>query len=327
MSVESSLHVSEGMQYPIVHPLHSFSHAHAAAQAGPFPTGGLACLQGHVLVGGVTVYNPFLMPFMIFGICVGLLGVRSLAKHRANTKGGLIYSIMFLFFAGMNTSGFFANAFFPSGWTNGTKSSSISSFFALADAYCTSVVNFCFILCSLVDVGLLKERSLPFNTLIVAGLSLIGYGYHQTFNGHWKNGFVVLYLELCEVGFLTFVICALVFIFHNKSVWKGAAAGLVLAVLSGALGIKSLTLGDWFCNHLSLWINNIIVWFFFSDTALLSLLFYFLWTLKARETQPQHIEDAEAVIVLVPVDASMMKGYNPAEVAIPYEQVVQSTKI
>jgi hypothetical protein len=248
-----------------------------------------SCLLQHVKLLNITIYSPFIIPFAIMGILVGLYAYFYIKKitvlFEKKGKGFIIYPIMFLYFASMNISAIFADCFFPSYWFNNVHSDILPLILNLIDAVFSSMVNYCFILCGLVDINFLKENNFIY-TLVISGNILIVCGYILFLNGIWCNGANFLYLRLCEIGSCIFIICSTITIYraykyldYRKKI--NICLSILCAITSGLIGIKVLSMNEWFCEH-SRWISNYVIWFLCSSSSLMFIFFYFVAAIPYR---------------------------------------------
>jgi hypothetical protein len=223
----------------------------------------MICIYPHLSIyDSFNIYQPFIIPLAFIGMIIGFKGFK---KFHDN-----VYSVMFLCFFFMNLSAIFANCLFPSYWYLNIHSNFISIFFNLIDAFFSSLVNYSFILCGLIDIKIINSET-EFSQLFIFGALLISIGYLLVFSGLWPFGFTFLYLILCIIGMLVFTVCSFIFLYRN---YKLKYFCYVLnALLIGFVGIIILKKSEWFCEH-SPWINNIVLWFLFSDLAMLSIFKY-----------------------------------------------------
>lgn len=262
----------------------------------------MICLFPVINLHFITLFIPLIIPAAIIGMVVGLVGIlrvlfgHSLPRIREiaynypherldviyyeNTKllSSATYAIMFLLFGLMNFSAIFANCLFPSYWYIGIPGSYISMLFNLVDAFLSSMVNYCFIICGLTDIGVINTNK-KFHIAFYFGFHIILFGYALIVANIWPNGFMFLYEYLCMIGMGVFVLCAIYFV--GKDNLK-LLIPIGLTVIVALLGFFLLSKTEWFCKH-SPWVNNYVLWFLCSDSCMYLISEYYLMTMHLRQ--------------------------------------------
>jgi len=226
----------------------------------------------------INIRQPLVLPLAFLGALVGFFHFEKFSKL-TNTRGSWIYATTAFLFGCMNTAGIFVNCFFPPN-LDMSPASTASYIFGLIDGTCTSCVSFSFILCALVDIRLLDDTKCYFRTIVYVIYAALGVGWVQIEQG-WTLGFLFLYLLLTIVGVAGYSLVTFLWFFIH-STFRGLGI-LLLAIVSGAVGIQILLHQEWVCDHFGPLFSSISLWYLASDTSFFLLCLFFFSTRSLRK--------------------------------------------
>jgi len=121
----------------------------------------------------------------------------------------------------------------------------------------------------------------------------LGFGWIQIEQG-WAMGFLILYILLTIIGFTAYSLLSFVWFIINRTV-QGLGT-LLLAIISGILGIQIFLHPGWVCTNFGPLFNSLALWYLASDTSLLLLALFFFSTRNHRKydrSLPQTEDDED----------------------------------
>mmetsp|Transcript_52435 Transcript_52435/g.131852 ORF Transcript_52435/g.131852 Transcript_52435/m.131852 type:complete len:273 (-) Transcript_52435:35-853(-) len=224
---------------------------------------------------GITLYQPMVGLFAIFGLSIGFICHAHLRSR--HTKSAWTYSTMFFVFGCMNTTGIFLNCFAP---PTGTFSDAnlFQMVVGISDGIFSSCSSFSFLFCAVSDWGWADDTKRSYQKVLLTCYGIIAALYAYGTVKELMGIFKFLYVDVTLYGMLAFFVLSLAWNIANKRV----SVFLLAAITGGVLGFYCMRQGAIICAAVGPWINGEAVWYLFSDLSMLMLALYYSDTLNLR---------------------------------------------